>query len=102
MPKLQEYDRSAQAKEIFREATRAGITAESVGEWLNLALRSRYGTRPDPESEADCIRRALYIHNTFGSRHAVYALPTGFKGCAYDVVSARLEELESLQGCKSS
>lgn len=92
MAQLTANDRSPAAREIFAEATRAGITRESIGSWMNLAARARYakhGARP--ADEARCLRRALEIHETWGQRHATYAFST--EGTTLRDALARLAEL---------
>lgn len=75
---------------IMGEATRAGITSESVGQWMNLAARSRYGRNPDPKGEAQCLRRALEIADIWGKRLNCYGMSEGTRAQAL----ARLAEIE--------
>ncbi len=72
---LPEFDRSPAAREIFRQASQAGVTKESVGEWMNLAVR--YQRLGNGAEAASCARRALDIHQTWGARHATYAMAPG-------------------------
>lgn len=70
-----EFDRSPAALEVMRQATRAGVTKESVGEWLNLAVRyERLGLYADAIA---CACKAINVHKTWGSRHASYAMAGG-------------------------
>lgn len=75
-----EFDYSPAARDVMREATRAGVTRESIGEWMGLAVRwERLGKHVDA---AICARRAIEIHETWGSRHAAYAMAEGTLGRA--------------------
>jgi hypothetical protein len=75
MVKFSEFDRSPAALEVMYQATRAGVTKESVGEWMNLAVRwERLGKHADA---AACAHKAIEIHEAWGSRHATYAMPEG-------------------------
>ena len=70
-----EFDRSPAALEVMREATRAGVTKESIGEWMSLAVRwERLGKHVDA---AICARRSIEIHETWGARHGTYAMDIG-------------------------
>jgi hypothetical protein len=70
-----EFDRSPVALEVMRQATRAGVTKESIGEWMNLAARwERLGKHADA---AACARKAIEIHETWGRLHATYAMSEG-------------------------
>ena len=70
-----EFDYSPAAREVMREATRAGVTKETVGEWMNLAVRyERLGNHAEA---AACARKAIEIHETWGARHGAYAMATG-------------------------
>ena len=65
-------DYSPAARLIMGEATRAGVTRESFGQWMNLAIRyQRLGKAQDA---ADCALRAIAVHEVWGARHAVYAV----------------------------
>lgn len=95
MAAFRENDYSPAARVVMGEATRAGITKESVGQWMNLALRARYGVKPNEESEIAALRRAIEIHETWGARHLNYAMDTR-PGGTLDMASRRLAELEAL------
>jgi hypothetical protein len=70
-----EFDFSPAARDVMREATRAGVTCESIGGWMNLAARwSRLGKTADA---AQCAARAIAIHETWGARHATYSMAEG-------------------------
>jgi hypothetical protein len=75
MVKFNEFDRSPAAREVMGQATRAGVTKESVGEWMNLAARwERLGKHADA---AECACKAIEIHEAWGSRHAAYEMAEG-------------------------
>jgi len=72
-------------KDIMRQATRAGITQESIGEWMNLARRfERLGNLVEA---AICARKAIDIHEVWGSRFASYAMAEGTLERAQDIVT---------------
>ena len=72
-------------KDIMRQATRAGVTQESVGEWMNLAVR--YGRLGNLVEAATCARKAIAIHEVWGSRLASYAMAEGTLERARDIVA---------------
>jgi len=59
-------------KNIMAEASRAGITKETVGEWLNLARR--YERLNNFLEAANCARKAIQIHEVWGSRLNSYSM----------------------------
>lgn len=85
MTQLPEFDRSPAAREIFRAASLAGVTKESVGEWMNLAIRhQRLGNMAEV---AECARHVIAIHETWGAQHAVYACPQNVLSIAQKMVA---------------
>ena len=64
-------DRSPAALEVLGEATRAGVTNESFGEWMRLA--TLYQRQGNTTEAARCAGRAIEIHETWGSRHETYS-----------------------------
>jgi hypothetical protein len=54
-------------KELMREATRAGITNESIGQWMNLAWR-HLSAPADLDRARECAQRAVNIHFQWGPR----------------------------------
>ena len=72
-------------KDIMRQATRSGLTQESIGEWMNLARRfERLGNFVEA---ATCARKAIDIHETWGSRFPAYAMAEGTLERAQDIVA---------------
>lgn len=90
MPQLSEFDYSPAAREIMREASRAGVSRESVGEWMAFARRyERLGRHGDA---AECAARAIAIHETWGARHASYAMSEGTLATARALVALNPEK----------
>jgi hypothetical protein len=56
----------AAVREIMGEATRAGITKESFGQWHYLARRNEESG--NTEAEIHCLRKCLEIQEVWGSR----------------------------------
>ena len=53
-------------REIWGEASRAGVTKDSIGQELNVAERA--ARQDDTDLEIRHLKRALEIHNTWGAR----------------------------------
>lgn len=66
------FDYSSAAREVMGQATRAGVTKESIGQWMNLAMR--WDGRGKHEDAASCARKAIKIHETWGRLHATYTM----------------------------
>lgn len=86
---------AARASGLFGEATRAGVTRESIGQHMNLAARARYGRVPDPEMELRNLERAVEIHNTWGQQWHEYSF--GTTGDTHQRALARIAELKAEQ-----
>ena len=69
------FDYSSAAREVMGQATRAGVTKESIGQWMNLAWRC--DARGKHADAARYARKAIEIHETWGRRHATYTMAEG-------------------------
>jgi hypothetical protein len=88
---------------IYAEATRAGITSESVGEWMNIAARNvRLAKRTDRSGEqvASCwqeaayaYRRAIEIADTWGAKLECYSMSPGVREKANEGLALAMKAL---------
>jgi hypothetical protein len=69
------FDYSSAAREVMGQATRAGVTGESIGQWMNLAWRC--DARGKHADAARYARKAIEIHETWGLLHATYTMAEG-------------------------
>lgn len=84
--RFSEYDRSPDALLIMRDATSAGVTKETVGELMNLAIR--YGRLGCVKEAAELAQRALEINERWGRLHESYSMPDGVVTRAREIVAA--------------
>ena len=64
-------------RDAKRRATQAGITEETTGEWMNLAVRhERMGRHQDA---AHCARQALKVADTWGRLLPCYGMADGVR-----------------------
>lgn len=72
---------------LFAEATRAGVTKETLGQWHNLAHRwQRLG---DTEREVNALQRCIEIDNIWGSQWEGYSMSADTRAR----IETRLKEL---------
>lgn len=83
----------ARASGLFGEATRAGITRETIGQLMNIAARAQHGRVPDPSMELRNLRKAVEIDATWGAKWHEYGF--GETGTTRERAKARIAELEA-------
>lgn len=89
MVRFEAGDYSSDARKVMGEASRSGITKESLGQWHNLARR--FEGRGDIVGEARCLSAAIEVYEVWGIRHETYS-------CGDDTIRRIRDRLAEIKG----